>query len=448
MNGVSGTFKLICALFVIGSALVLWKGPWRPMAPTHADSKAHGIYYCPMHPSFTSDRPGDCSICGMRLVKKESGPSEEVCVLHECPMMHSGQSCPMLVVAKPGETVECPMCKEEILAPKDGQGTKKILYWTDPMLPGYKADKPGKSPMGMDLVPVYEEGQKVSEGSSVAPTGYAAVLLSTQKQQLIGVRTVPAQKRFLAKTIRTWGRIAYDPELYQAEAEYLQAQQAFKEASGQPGFRMVEQVRRLADAAALRLTLLGVGDEMVQEIRKSDQPDKSLLLADPQGRVWVYAFIYEFELPLIKVGQKLLVEIPSLSGKVFEGAIQSMDPVLDPATRSARVRAILVDADHFLKPEMYVNVSVQVPVGEVLSVPQEAVFDTGLQKIAFVERAQGLFEPRQVVVGVLADGYYELKEGIAEGEKVVTNGNFLIDSESRLQSVLHKGASAEHRHGS
>ena len=448
MNRMSGTFKVICALFLIGSALVLWKGPWRPMDRTHADSKAQGIYYCPMHPSFTSDRPGDCSICGMRLVKKESGPSAEVCVLHECSMMHSGQNCPMLVVAKPGEKVECPMCKEEILAPKDGAPAKKILYWTDPMLPGYKSDKPGKSPMGMDLVPVYGEGQERTEGSSAAPKGYAAVLLSTQKQQLIGVRTVPAQKRFLAKTIRTWGRIAYDPELYQAEAEYLQAQRAFKEASGQPGSRMVEQASRLADAAALRLKLLGVGDEMIQEIRKSDQPDQSLLLADPQGRVWVYAFVYEFELPLIKTGQKLLVEIPSLSGKVFEGAIQSIDPVLDPATRSARVRAVLVDTDHFLKPEMYVNVSVQVPVGEVLSVPHEAVFDTGLQKIAFVEMAQGLFEPRQVIVGALADGYYELKEGIAEGEKVVTNGNFLIDSESRLQSVLRAGASTEHRHGS
>jgi Cu(I)/Ag(I) efflux system membrane fusion protein/cobalt-zinc-cadmium efflux system membrane fusion protein len=181
--------------------------------------QAKAVYYCPMHPTYTSDRPGDCPICNMRLVKRqvtsaESKPRKgkafaDICYLHNCPKVHEGRPCPMLVVAKEGEKVTCPICGTHV-AEAATPPAKKILYWTDPMLPGYKSDKPGKSPMGMDLVPVYEEEAPRAQASVASPEGYAPILVTPQKQQLIGVITAPAQRRVVTKTIRTVGRVMVD----------------------------------------------------------------------------------------------------------------------------------------------------------------------------------------------------------------------------------------------
>ena len=424
------------------------------------------VYYCPMHPTYTSNKPGDCPICNMRLVKRESEPAnsltrqpanpltrkpanpEDICYMHNCPMVKKGQKCPMLVVAKAGEKVTCPICGTHIAeTARTTAPTKKILYWTDPMLPGFKADKPGKSPMGMDLVPVYEENVVGGE-STAAPLGYAPILVTSQKQQFIGVKSALAQKRSMTKTIRTVGKIAYDPELYQAEQEYLQALKAFERAKVGTIPEVTEQAQSLVESSRMRLRLSGLGQDMIEEMANWDGPDKSLLLADPQGHVWLYATVYEFELPLVKIGQAITIDSLSMPNKTLEGTIRSIDSVLDPVTRSARVRAVLTDTDSVLKPEMFVNASIVVRLGDVLAIPEEAVFNTGTKQIVFVDKGQGLFEPRDVTAGVKADGYYEVKEGVAEGEAVVTSGNFLIDSESRLKAALEgMSGSGGHQHG-
>ncbi len=358
-----------------------------------------GTYYCPMHPTYTSDRPGDCPICNMRLVKKE-------------------------------ET------KEE----------KRILYWTDPMIPGYKSDKPGKSPMGMEMVPVYEGGMALGEAEKSIP-GYAAVQLNPQKRQMIGLKTAPAAKRAMVRTIRTVGRIAYDPELYQTQQEYLQAQRALEKARGM-GSGMEEQAQQLVDSARLRLRILGLSEPAIQEMADWKEPDRSLLLSDGNGQVWLYAPIYEYELPLVQIGQTVRAEASALPGQAFEGVIQSIDSVLDPGTRSARVRAILKDPEGVLRPEMYVNAGLQMDLGSRLAVPQEAVLDSGTRRILFVDRGEGVLEPREVEVGTRAEGYVEILKGVQEGEPVVVNGNFLLDSESRLKAALEgMGEGGSHVHG-
>ena len=399
-------------------------------------ASAKAVYYCPMHPAYTSDRPGDCPICNMRLIKRESAtePVKDICAMHNCPKAHEGGPCPMMVVAKAGEAVTCPICGTHVLDAKTPQ-SRKILYWTDPMLPGYKSDKPGKSPMGMELIPVYEEAAPAGAGPT-APEGYTPILVSPQKQQLIGVKTAPVTRRAMQKTVRTVGRIAYDPELYQAEQEYLQAVRALKQAQGGMNPEVAEQAKHVVEASRMRLRLLGLGDALIEEMNGWEGPDQRLLVADPEGRVWLYAPIYEFESSLVKVGQTVTVELQAVPGKVLEGTIQAIDAVLDPATRSARARAVLTDPDKMLKPEMFVNASIVVPLAEVLAIPEEAVFSTGTRQIVFVAKGDGLFEPREVSLGVKADGDYEVKAGLAEGEPVVTSGNFLIDSESRLKAAL------------
>lgn len=445
---------ILIAVVVVGGALAvsLTKG-----TPTANQAKA--VYYCPMHPTYTSDKQGDCPICNMKLVKRESADSsmakgnpqtaKDICYMHNCPMEKAGQPCPMMVVAKAGEAVTCPVCGTHVAEPEaESSSEKKILYWTDPMLPGFKADKPGKSPMGMDLIPVYEESDGISKSNANAPQGYAAILITPQKRQFIGVRTAKVEKREISKTIRTVGRIAYDPELYQAEQEYISSARTWKEAEKNTNPDVAANAKRLVESSQMRLRLLGLNKELIGEVATWDGPDKSLLLTDPTGKAWLYAPIYEYELPLVKVGQTISAEISATLGKTLTGTIRSIDSVLDPMTRTARVRAVLTDPDGGLKPEMYVNASIAVNAGEVLAIPEEAVFNTGTKQIVFVDKSNGIFEPRDVKVGFKTEGFYELKDGVADGESVVTSGNFLIDSESRLKAALEgMGEGGGHQHG-
>ena len=420
---------------------------------THRSSQS-AVYYCPMHPTYTSDRPGDCPICNMKLVKRETQTSDirhqgkmakDICYMHNCPMAHEGKPCPMLVVAKEGEQVTCPICGAHVT---DRPSTKHILYWTDPMMPGYKSDKPGKSPMGMDLVPVYAETSGEPADAS-SPAGYASILVTPQKQQFIGVKTDAVSRRALTKTLRTVGTIAHDPELYQAQAEYLQAVQALARAKqGAAPAGVVEQAQQLVDAAQIHLTHLGLNEDLIRELATQSHADHSLLFGRAGEPVWMYAKLYEDDLPLVKVGQEVSVEVPSLPDQAFHGTIRAMDPMVDAMTRTVRLRAQLENPEGRLKPEMYVNVSVTVDLGEVLAIPESAVFQTGLRPIVFVAKGGGLFEPRDVTLGAKADGFYALTRGVAEGEVVVTSGNFLIDSESRLKAALEGLGGGEHHHAS
>ena len=460
----------IAGLAVGGIVLLSARHPGRLLSRAGAGSPlatraAHPqpTYYCPMHPTYTSDRPGDCPICNMKLVKREmtavpasmaSGAHEHaseqfksICYLHNCTKLHEGQPCPMTVVAKPGEKVTCPICGTHIAEASPVPAQRKILYWTDPMIPGFKSDKPGKSPMGMDLVPVYEEVPGMETASSAGtPAGYAPVLVSPQKQQLIGITTATVQRQALTKTIRTAGIIAHDPELYQAQQEFIQAYQARQKAQSGGSAEAATLAQELVDSSRLRLRHLGLSEELIDDISTWTAPDHRLLLGGA-GQYWVYASIYEYELQLVHPGQQVTVDVSALSGQTFDGVVKAIDPMLDPMTRTARARILIEDPQGVLKPDMYVNVSIVAELGEVVAVPEEAVFATGERQIVFVDKGQGLFEPRAVILGARADGTYEVKDGLTIGESVVTSGNFLIDSESRLRGAAQQVGSDTHQHG-
>ncbi len=301
--------------------------------------------------------------------------------------------------------------------------------------------------MGMDLVPVYDEarGANLSLQTSTPP-GYASVLLTPEKQQLVGVKTALAKRQALTKTVRTVGTIAHDPELYQAEQELIQAQIAWQQAQANQTPEIAEQAKQLVESSRFHLRHLGLSEEMMNEISTWTKPDHRLLLGGA-GQYWIYASIYEYELSYVRPGQVVSIDVSAFPGQSFSGTVKAIDPMLDPATRTARARIIVEDPQGVLKPGMYVNVSIAVTLGDVLAVPEEAVFRTGEQQILFVDKGQGLFEPRQVVLGAKADGLIEVKSGVAEGETVVTSGNFLIDSESRLKGALQGAGSETHRHG-
>lgn len=382
-----------------------------------------------MHPTYTSNKPGDCPICNMKLVKREPESSlEEDHAKH----LASGSNQPLkaftveeIMKMKPGEICLLHKCK-----------MGKCLVAMTPELA-----RLGKCPhCGEDL------GIMVKEA---APTGYSDVKLGLDKQSLIGIKTAPVERINMSRTIRTVGRIAYDPELYQAQEEYIQSVQSLKKAEQGTLEEIKAQAARLADSSKIRLRLLGLSEELIQEIAARGAADKSLLYSEAGGTVWLYAPIYEYELPHVKVGDKVQAEVPATPGKKFEGVIRSIDSVLDPVTRSARARALLENSDGSLKPEMYVNAILEMNVGEVLAVPEEAVFTTGERSLLFVAKENNVFEPREVTVGAKSSGLAEIKSGVKEGESVVTSGNFLIDSESRLKGALEgaAGGGGGHQHG-
>lgn len=373
------------------------------------------VYTCPMHPEVQSDKPGKCPQCGMNLVAAEGGMEE-----HEghgemgAPSGHEGHGKPP--TAKPSES----------------KAQEKPLYHC-PMHPTYSSDRPGECPIcGMNLVPV-----QMGETRESSVSGQAVVKVPEDRQQLIGVKVGEVKKRSFVKDIRTVGRVAYDPELYRAQEEYLGALSAHERVRGSSLPESAERAKSLVESSRLKLRLLGLSDGQIDRLSRREGPDTSLLLSKTgAGTVWLYAEVYESELPFVKVGQTIEARTLAQPDVVFKGRIKAIDSVIDPKTRSARARAEIENIEGILKPDMYLNAWIKVDLGERLTVPESAVMDSGTRRIVFIAEGDGFFEPREVALGAKSEDYYHVKSGLAEGEKVVTSGNFLIDSESKLKASL------------
>ncbi len=407
---------LVAAVAVVGC----WAaGPWFGSHDLVLAGGKHGekeLYYCPMHPSYTADRPGSCPICNMNLVRKEPNTSFPA-VEKSVPNGQPGRTFTVqeLVNMKPGEICLLHKCK---------CGGACSIAMTEEFA------RLGKCPQCGDSLDVLVK--------DLIPTGYSKIALTPERRQLLGVKTSPAQSRHLIKTIRASGRIAYDPDLYQTQEEYLRSLETLKNARQGGVPQAIVQAQELLDSSRMKLKLMGFDEELVKALETAGKPDRSLLYADQGNTVWLYADIFEQEVPLVKVGDEIEVDVPGMAQKKFHGKIRSMNPVLDTATRSLRVRCVLENPQGVLRPEMFVNAGIRVDLGKVLVVPQEAVFSTGRQDLVFVSKSDGEYEPRQVELGARGDGFVQIKGGLAEGDAVVTSGNFLIVSERRLKAALEE----------
>ena len=406
---------IVVVLAFLAAGGIYWRRAF-DTAP-HADgagSAPKAVYQCSMHPQVVQDHPGNCPICNMALQRVD--PAE-----HE----HGSATGSAATGTAPAGVAE-----------------RKIKFYRHPMRPEIVSDHPAKDEMGMDYIPVYEEGGAAATGAGVP--GRAPFTLSPQRQQLIGVTRGRVGVRSLTVEIRAAGRVAYDPALYRAIVDNREAIRT----RGALGPIAREEARAgtatLVRGAYLRLLQQGLTEAQIDAFARADRDPVELLL--PGERVWIYAQVYEYEVPLVKPGLEMTVTAPSRPGYELHTTVAAVDAILDPATRTARVRGLVATPARDLRPESFVQVRITVPLGDALAVPNEAVLDTGRHQIVFVVGGEGRFEPRAVTLGRAAQGYYEVLGGLADGDEVVTSANFLIDSESRFRTALAAFESAAGGH--
>ena len=422
-----------------------------PPAHTEADAAHQALTYrCPMHPTVISDRAGSCPVCSMDLVPEQSA------------------------------------------APGTLSGERRIAYWHAPMDPSFTSSEPGKSPMGMDLVPVYED-----ELSS-----RATVQIDPVTVQNIGVKTAVVEQRPLGRTIRTVGRVDYDetrmtdvntkvagwieelfvdytgqavkkgeplleiysPDLVTAQEEYITSLDYRRRLETSASEGVALGAHDLLSASLQRLRYWDVSDAQIEALSTTRRVKRTMTVHSPQegivvhkavldgqhigqgqhlyriaelSRVWIYADIYEYELPWVKEGQRAEVRLSYLPGKTFTGTVTYIYPFLDPKTRTVQVRMSFPNPRLELKPEMYANVTIESPVSQdAIVVPTVAVIHSGERNVAVVSLGEGRFQPREIELGVEANGSYQVLSGLRAGERIVTSAQFLIDSESNLKAAL------------
>ena len=255
----------------------------------------------------------------------------------------------------------------------------------------------------------------------------------------------------------------YSPDLVATQEEYLLAVRSQKQLGGSEFPEVAQGSKDLLEATKRRFQLWDITDDHIQELEKTGKVLKTLPIHSPitgtvikkdtlagahvdagvelytiadLSHIWILADIYEYELSFIKAGQKAAVTLSYDPGTVLTGHLSFIYPTLDPKTRTAKVRFELDNRDDTLKPDMYANVELRVSLGTRLAIPQEAVIESGRKQVVFLHHGGGKLEPRLIKTGVKTGEWSEVLEGLKEGEHIVTSANFLIDSESRLKSVV------------
>ncbi|MDA3903355.1 MAG: efflux RND transporter periplasmic adaptor subunit [Desulfuromusa sp.] len=407
---------------------------------------------------------------------------------------------PMIIVDEPGL---CPICHMELTplkAETAGSGNAsvdkgKIKYWVAPMDPTYISEEPGKSPMGMDLVPVYE-----NEAS-----GGTMITIDPATVQNMGVRTSAVVRGDLSRTIRTVGLVSYEeskqyvvnakiagwveklyvtetgqqvkkgqklldiysPELVTAQQELLLARDNYHSLKGSSFPQISESAKRLLEASRNRLQFWDVSKKQIARLEESGKVQRTVTLYAPYGgivtmkmvnegmyvkpgvallnladlsRVWIIADIYEYQLPWVKVGQAARVVFPYVKDRILNAKISYLYPYVEAKTRTIKARIEFANPDFELRPDMYVNVYLDgKQVKDALLVPQESILYSGEKQTLFVALTGGRFEPRQVKTGLQDEnGQVEILQGVFEGEQVVTSSQFMLDSESKLREAIQK----------
>jgi RND family efflux transporter MFP subunit len=414
-------------------------------AAEQAAPKNEQLYTCGMHPQIIRNEPGNCPICGMKLT---------------------------------------PLRRQAAVS----TGERKIKIYKSTMMPGELSPVPKKDSMGMDMVPVFEE-----EGGT---PGMSTITIDPVTRQNMGFRSEVVTRGPLRRTIRTVGTVDFDethladvttkfkgwieklyvdstgqqvhrgdplfevysPELYSAQVEFVLA---LNQSTNLPGSDTLQA------SARTKLKLFDISDDQIAGLEKNREAHKTLRINSPAdgfvvekmivsgqmvdtgmklyriadlGLVWVQAQIYEQDLSFVKLGQEAEVSLSYLPDRKFRGRVTYIYPTLDEKTRTARVRMEFHNPGFFLKPGMFATVELRSEIEpSVVLVPDSAVLRSGEKNTVFIALDGGKFEPRVVTLGSRSDNNtYQVLSGLNEGERVVTSGQFMLDSESQLREAIQK----------
>jgi Cu(I)/Ag(I) efflux system membrane fusion protein len=412
----------------------------------HATEKQ--LYTCGMHPQIIRDAPGNCPICGMKLQPVRAN------------------------TAAPGAGAAAP------------SGERNIKYYKSTMIPGQVSDKPGKDTMGMDMVPVYESGDSSAQ----------TIQIDAATTQRMNLKTAPVEHGPVRREFRTVGTVAYNeqglrdittkyegwleklyvnatwtavkagdplfeiysPDLYNAQLNYLVAVRS-------EGF----EGGPLARAALARLQLFDLPADFIAEVARTGEAHRTYTFRAPAdgvviekmavagqmmkagekiyrladlATVWVLAQIYEEDLPFVRGGQTVVVGTSYGPPRTYEGQIQLLLPQVEEQTRTTTARIVLPNPDLYLRPGMFTDVRFAAQLADdAVLVPDMAVLRSGERDTVFVALDGGSFEPREVKLGARSEGnFYQVLSGLRAGERVVTSGQFMLDSESQLREAIQK----------
>lgn len=325
------------------------------------------------------------------------------------------------------------------------------------------------------------------------------VEVTAQQQKIAGIRTSTVGPVDMVKTIKTIGTVQFDetllstistkiegwieklhvnttgryinkgeplveiysPELLSTQEELLISLKFLEDAEKQGSELLIKEFRKVYEAARERLLYWDIPEEEIERIEKSKRPSRRLTILSPQKgyvitkyavegmrvmageklfdiadleRVWVIADIYESDIPLIQGIKSAEIRLSYLPSRRYDGIVDYIYPKINEATRTLRVRFVIPNKGHILKPGMFTEIFIKINLGRRLAIPEDAVIDTGLKTVVYVEREEG-FEPREVLLGLSGDGMREVIKGLKPGERVVSQGTFLIDSEAKLKGI-------------
>ncbi|MBE0597055.1 MAG: efflux RND transporter periplasmic adaptor subunit [Desulfuromonadales bacterium] len=450
-KGVSTILVALALVAALAGGFLLGRSGDRAGHEPTATAGATTQYTCGMHPFIIQDEPGLCPICGMNLTPLKAGTG--------------GQG-----------------------------GERQVTHWISPMDPSYVRDEPGQDYMGHDLVPVYADGggssitidPVVTQNMGIRTEAVTRDDLSREIRTVGRIGFEESRQYTVNSKIGGWierlhvnqtgQRVKkgeplleiYSPELVAAQEEYLLALRNRTELARSSFADIAAGGDRLAQAARQRLKYWDISERQIAQLEQAGKVSKTMTLYSPfngivserkafQGmnvmpgeelmqiadlsRVWVYADIYEYELPWVRQGQKVRVELPYAGDRPsLEGTIDFLYPTMEAQTRTARARIQLDNPGFDLKPDMFVNVSIAAESAtDVLTIPADAVLHSGRGQHVFVALGEGRFDPRQIKTGLQGEsGRTQVLEGLKEGEQVVTSAQFMLDSESKLREAIQK----------
>ncbi len=421
----------IVAIALVVVSVTVWY-VMRPAPTEHQHAPGETYYTCPMHTHIVRDAPGDCPICGMRLVKKTrptaaSQPDSAVASRAGGPEGAQGTAMPNAEMA--GSNVA--------LSP-----TQRVLANVATTVAERRRLAPQLSVVGRIA---FNESRIRAVSATVSGRVEALAVTFTGQQ----VRAGQALMRI------------YSPELLAAQQEYLAALRGLTTLEGASDDTRAYGAT-IAEGAAQRLRLLGQTPAQIRALAQGRTTGTATTVVSPLGGtvvrrgvavgqyvgqgqpllwlvpldpVWVVADVYEQDLPVVRVGTRMSFTSPALGGREVAARVEFVDPFVDPGTRTVRVRASVRNPGGQLRPGMFVRARVLGTdrMTDGVAVPASAVLESGDRAVVWVEVRPGSFEPRTVTLGARADGWVEVLEGLRAGERVASSGAFLLDSESQLR---------------